>query len=97
MGRKMDMREFNETVAAAIDTLPEEFSGYLSDVAILVKDMADEYAQAEIGVSDGMDLLGAYFGRPVGERSVFDVVDPQFQRGIPGLFFARPSAHGSRP
>ena len=55
----MDETEFEEVVRAAIDTLPPDLSGVMSNVAIVVEDEPPP----------GMPLLGLYEGVPLTSRS----------------------------
>ena len=55
----MDETEFEEVVRAAIDTLPPDLSGVMSNVAIVVEDEPPP----------GMPLLGLYEGIPLTSRT----------------------------
>jgi len=62
--------EFSEVVVEAIDSIPEGFSGYLSDLAVDVEDMPEPDVCREVGVRDPRSLLGLYRGTPMTRRHV---------------------------
>lgn len=63
-----------ETLArAALARIPDPFAQHLSDVVLIVEDFADEETLREMGMADPFELTGLYSGRPVGEKSSFDV------------------------
>lgn len=70
--------EFEELVAMAIDSLPDEFAAALDNVAIVVEDEPDEDDLAAMGLGpDESDrLLGLYVGRPKTEQGHWDLVLP---------------------
>ena len=49
--------------------LPELFRRYVRDVVIRVQDFADDATLAEMGIESPFDLLGLYYGVPVGRGS----------------------------
>jgi predicted Zn-dependent protease with MMP-like domain len=53
------MTDFDETVADAIDSLPDDLAGFVSNVAIVVEDEPPP----------GMPLLGLYEGYPLTRRT----------------------------
>ncbi len=61
----MDRERFEEIVAQAAETLPEEFLAHLDDVVITVEDMPTP-EQCE---GDPDSLLGLYEGTPLTARS----------------------------
>lgn len=63
-----------ETLArAALARIPEPFASHLPDIVLLVEEFADEDVLREMGMADPFELTGLYSGRPVGEKSSFDV------------------------
>jgi predicted Zn-dependent protease with MMP-like domain len=58
---------------AALARIPEPFAAHLGDVVLLVEDFAEEDVLREMGMEDPFELTGLYSGRPVGEKSSFDV------------------------
>ena len=58
---------------AALARIPEPFAAHLDDVVLLVEDFAEEDVLREMGMEDPFELTGLYSGRPVGEKSSFDV------------------------
>ena len=63
----------------ALARLPAEFAAHLGDVVLIVEDFADDETLASLGIESPFDLTGIYHGRPVGEKSSFDVA-PQPDR-----------------
>ena len=56
-----------------IARLPAEFRAHLGDVVLIVEDLADEETLRGLGIEHPLDLTGVYVGRPVGEKSAWDV------------------------
>lgn len=63
----------------ALAKLPADFAAHLGDIVLIVEDFADEETLASLGIESPFDLTGVYHGRPVGEKSSFDVA-PQPDR-----------------
>lgn len=63
----------------ALARLPAEFAAHLGEVVLIVEDFADEETLTSLGIESPFDLTGIYHGRPVGEKSSFDVA-PQPDR-----------------
>ena len=57
----------------ALAKLPADFRAHLGDVVLIVEDFADDETLASLGIESPFDLTGVYHGRPVGEKSSFDV------------------------
>lgn len=57
----------------ALAKLPAAFRAHLGDVVLIVEDFADDATLADLGIESPFDLTGLYHGRPVGEKSGFDV------------------------
>lgn len=57
----------------ALAKLPAEFRAHLGDVVLIVEDFADPETLASLDIENPFDLTGVYHGRPVGEKSAFDV------------------------
>lgn len=63
-----------ETLAkAALARIPDPFADHLKDVVLIVEEFADEATLTEMGMEDPFELTGLYSGRPLGEKSSFDV------------------------
>ncbi|MEG3181876.1 metallopeptidase family protein [Sphingomonas sp. LT1P40] len=58
---------------AALARIPEPFAAHLKDVVLIIEDFADEETLRDMGIEDPFELTGLYSGRPVGEKSPFDV------------------------
>ena len=63
----------------ALAKLPDDFRAHLGDVVLIVEDFADDETLASLNIESPFDLTGVYHGRPVGEKSSFDVA-PQPDR-----------------
>jgi len=60
-----------------MERIPQEFLRHIENVAVLVLDEPSQEVLEELGVPEDETLFGAYFGVPVGEKSLFDVpVEP---------------------
>jgi predicted Zn-dependent protease with MMP-like domain len=70
---RLSRKQFEDAVERAIERVPEEFLDYLENVAVTIEDEPSDEVLDELEVADDETLFGAYFGTPVGERSVFDV------------------------
>jgi predicted Zn-dependent protease with MMP-like domain len=63
-----------ETLArAALARIPQPFARHLAGVVLIVQDFAEDEILAEMGIDDPFELTGLYSGRPIGEKSTFDV------------------------
>ena len=60
----------------ALAKLPAEFAAHLGEIVLIVEDFADDETLAELEIESPFDLSGVYHGRPVGEKSSFDVAPP---------------------
>ena len=60
----------------ALDGLPAEFRTHLADVVLIVEDFADEETLTSLGIESPFELTGVYHGRPLGDKSSFDVAPP---------------------
>jgi predicted Zn-dependent protease with MMP-like domain len=58
---------FGRLVGKAMATLPEEFQGYLENVAVIIEDEPPD---------DMQDVMGLYEGIPLVERSIDDTILP---------------------
>jgi predicted Zn-dependent protease with MMP-like domain len=67
----LSRRQFEEAVERALERVPEEFLANLDNAAVTVEEEPSREVLRELDVPEGDTLLGAYFGTPVGERSVF--------------------------
>ena len=59
----------------SLANLPEEFRHYLGDVVVRVQDLATPEMLESVGLSHPMQLSGLYTGRPIDNKSVWDVPD----------------------
>jgi predicted Zn-dependent protease with MMP-like domain len=73
-GAAPDLSEIEEIAAAAFKTIPEELAQHVHDVIIRVEDFPDAETEEEMELETPFDLLGLYRGRPLGAKSVSDVV-----------------------
>jgi predicted Zn-dependent protease with MMP-like domain len=64
---KLSRKEFERLVEKALTNLPEEFQGYLDNVAVVIVDESPD---------DMPDVMGLYEGIPLVERSVDDTILP---------------------
>ncbi len=74
---QLSAKAFERAVQEAMDRIPREFLRHIENVAVLVLDEPSDEVLEDLGVPEGETLFGAYFGVPVGEKSLFDVpVEP---------------------
>jgi predicted Zn-dependent protease with MMP-like domain len=83
----MDREKFEDLVARAVETLPEEFQEKLTNVDIVVEDVPSRYQLQKSHLGRGFTLLGLYEGIPLTERnSNYGMVPPDkitiFQKTI---------------
>ena len=69
-----DLAEIEEIAAAAFETIPVELAQHVHDVIIRVEDFPDAETEQEMELETPFELLGLYRGRPLGAKSVSDVV-----------------------
>jgi len=65
----MDRERFEELVAMAVNSLPEEFLSKLENIDVVVEDWPTFDQMARAGLKDGETLLGLYEGVPLTMRS----------------------------
>ena len=74
---RLSSKAFDLAVKEAIGRIPLEFRRHIEDVPVLVREEPTPEVLEDLGVSEEETLFGAYFGIPLGEKSVFDVpVEP---------------------
>jgi predicted Zn-dependent protease with MMP-like domain len=73
-GTAPDLAEIEQIAAAAFETIPAELAQHVHDVIIRVEDFPDAETEEEMELETPFDLLGLYRGRPLGAKSVSDVV-----------------------
>ncbi len=56
-----------------MDRIPEAFLRHIENVAVLVLEEPSPEVLEELEVPEGETLFGAYFGVPLGEKSLFDI------------------------
>ena len=67
-------QEFNELVAEALDSLPEEFAARMENVQVVVED--EPPLEMLAGMPRGSTLLGLYHGIPITKREQYAGVLP---------------------
>jgi len=70
---RLSTEAFHRAVREAMDRIPEAFLRHIENVAVLVLDEPSEEVLEALEVPEGETLFGAYFGVPLGEKSLFDV------------------------
>jgi predicted Zn-dependent protease with MMP-like domain len=70
---RLSSKAFHRAVQEAMDRIPGEFLRHIENVAVLVEEEPTEEVLEDLGVPEDETLFGAYFGVPVGEKSLFDV------------------------
>jgi predicted Zn-dependent protease with MMP-like domain len=60
----MDQDVFEQLVAEALDSLPEEIQAWLDNVAIVVAERPTREHLRQVGLSRGQTLFGLYVGVP---------------------------------
>jgi len=65
----MDQDGFEQLVAEALDTLPQEFLGKLDNVEVVTEDWPDRRTMQLAGASHPSQLLGFYHGIPQTRRT----------------------------
>src|SRR5262249_32070030 len=73
-GAAPDLAELEAIAAAAFETIPEELGRHVEEVIIRIEDFPDAETEEEMELETPFDLLGLYRGRPLGAKSVSDVV-----------------------
>lgn len=72
MAYRVSKAHFNELVETALEELPEQFTNFIEEVPVEVRDQPDAEQLRKARVNrDGL-LLGLYVGRPRTVRSVED-------------------------
>lgn len=56
-----------------IAALPAAFRAHLGEIVLIVEDLADDATLDALGIDHPFDLTGLYHGRPVGEKSAWDI------------------------
>ena len=65
----MDRERFENLVAKAVDSLPEEFRTRLENIDVVVEDWPTQGQLAKVGLRRAETLLGLYEGVPLTRRS----------------------------
>jgi predicted Zn-dependent protease with MMP-like domain len=83
----MDRERFQQLVAMAVDSLPEEFRTRLENIDVIVEDRPTQGQITKAGLRRGQTLLGLYEGVPLTKRgSHYGLVPPDkitiFQKPI---------------
>ncbi len=75
----MNRDRFEQLVAKAVETLPDEFLERLENIAVVVEDYPTSEQLAKAGVNHGNTLLGLYDGVPLTRRSnYYSLVSPEY-------------------
>ncbi len=72
----MERERFEELVAKAVASLPEEFSTKLENIDVVVEDWPSLGQLSEVGLGCGQTLLGLYQGVPQTKRGRHYVLVP---------------------
>ncbi len=72
MAYRVSKHRFGELVEEALAEVPPEFSDYLEEVSLEVRDRPTLEQLRSLGTRKGTLLLGLYHGRPRTQRSVED-------------------------
>ena len=65
----MTLEEFEDSVAAALESLPEDVAELIENVDILVEDFPSRRQMRENGIRSRYGLLGLYEGVPLPDRT----------------------------
>ncbi|MBW4331081.1 metallopeptidase family protein [Stakelama sp. CBK3Z-3] len=68
-----DARVIERMAQAALAQIPAPFADHLANVVLRVEELADAETLAAVGLTHPMQLSGVYHGRPIGEKSAWDV------------------------
>lgn len=72
---RLSSEAFDKAVREAMGRIPEELLRHIEDVPILVQEKPSPDVLADLEVPEDETLFGAYFGIPLNEKSVFDVLE----------------------
>ena len=64
----MNRSDFEDLVAEALETLPEEFQSKMYNVDIVVQDWPNRQTMDQAGIHHPAELLGFYHGVPLTQR-----------------------------
>jgi predicted Zn-dependent protease with MMP-like domain len=70
-----DAAALERMARAALERLPPPFRAHVGDVVIRVEEFADGETLDALGIEDRWDLTGLYFGRPIGEQSIWETAE----------------------
>ena len=68
-----DIAEMEQLAQSTLNRLPQPFRAHVQDVVVRVEEFATPEQLAAVGLDDPWDLSGLYEGRPLSERSIWDV------------------------
>lgn len=68
-----DANRLEALARAALARIPQPFAQHLADVVLIVEEFADAETLRDMGIEDPFELTGLYSGRPVGDKSSFDI------------------------
>ncbi len=67
---KLSRKEFEETVAEALDELPDEIAEALSNISVVVEQWPSPEIMRKMNLRNRYELLGLYEGVPLSRRGV---------------------------
>jgi len=68
-----DSSEMEQLAQRTLNRLPQPFRAHVEDVVVRVEEFATPEQLAAVGLDDPWELSGLYEGRPLSERSIWDV------------------------
>jgi predicted Zn-dependent protease with MMP-like domain len=72
--RLPDLDTMADIARDALETIPEELRGHVTDVVIRIAEFADDQILDEMGIRDPYELLGLYHGVSLDRKSMSDPV-----------------------
>lgn len=72
-GALPDARDIERMAEIALSRIPLPFADHLANVVLRVEELADAETLAAVGLTHPMQLSGVYHGRPIGEKSAWDM------------------------
>lgn len=84
---EMNVLQFHQVVAEALEALPHVFRTHLENVEVVVEEWPSPYVLRTVGASSPSDVLGFYHGVPQTKRTLsYNLVPPDkisiYQRPI---------------
>ncbi|WP_445190843.1 metallopeptidase family protein [Sphingomonas sp. Tas61C01] len=69
IGTAPDAAAIEAIARATIAALPEPFASHLTDIVLIIEEVAEDHVLANLGIEHPLDLTGLYHGNPVGQKS----------------------------